>query len=147
MVHLCWCSRYIQCLCLHLSPECKTHAGSMNLSYNYRQIMGMCVCDVDNYDCMMGHCDDCLDASVLKSFLQNKLLRAIYPDDTVQFIQWVSTDRSQLVKEESKFEDFIEILVGKFGKLTEWNFGFSFLSFKLKSYNEENIICNTLERS
>ena len=34
----------------------------MNLSQNYRQIMEMCVCDLDGYDCMMGYCDDCPDS-------------------------------------------------------------------------------------
>ena len=56
---------------------------------------------------------------MLNSFLRKKLLKIINPDDTIQFSQWVSTDRIQLVKEESKFGDFIENLVGKFGKLTK----------------------------
>ena len=66
----------------------------------------------------MGHCDDYPDPSVLKSFLRNELLKTINPDNTVQFNQCVSTDRSQLVKEESDFDYFIENLTGKFGKLT-----------------------------
>ena len=61
------------------------------------------------------HCDDYPDPSVLKSFLRNELLKTINPDNTVQFSQWV---RSQLVKEESNFDDFIENLAGKFGKST-----------------------------
>ena len=28
VVHPCCCCRYTQCLCFHLSPKCKTHAGS-----------------------------------------------------------------------------------------------------------------------
>ena len=63
----------------------------------------------------MGHCDDCPDPSVLKSFLRNELLKTIDPDETIQF----STDKSQLVKEESEFDDFTENLMGKFGKLTQ----------------------------
>ena len=66
----------------------------------------MCVCDVDNYDCMMGHCDDCPDPS-----FSNELLKIIDSDEKTQFSQWVSTDRSQLVEEESEFDDFIENLV------------------------------------
>ena len=73
----------------------------MNLCHNYRQIMEMCVCDVDSNDCMMGHCDDCLNPSVLKSFLRRKLLKTIDPDETVQFSQWVSSDRSQLSKKKA----------------------------------------------
>ena len=51
------------------------------------------------------------DLSVLRSFLRKELLKIIDPDETIQFNQWVSTDRSQLVKEESEFDDFIEDLV------------------------------------
>ena len=76
----------------------------MNSSSNYRHIMKLCVCNVDRYDCMMGHCNNCLDLSVLKSFLRKKLLKIIDPDE---------------IKEESKFDDFIENLVGKFGKFGE----------------------------
>ena len=47
---------------------------------------------------------------MLKLFLKNELLKIIDPDETIKFNQWVSTDRSQLVKEESKFDDFIESL-------------------------------------
>ena len=56
---------------------------------------------------------------MLKSFLRNELLKIINPDETIQLSQWVSTDRSRLVKEESKFDDSIQNLVGKFGKLTK----------------------------
>ena len=38
-------------------------------------------------------------------FLRNKLLKTIDPDITIQFSQWVSTDRSQLFKEESEFDE------------------------------------------
>ena len=62
------------------------------------------------------------DLSVLRSFLRKELLKIIDPDETIQFSQWVSTDRSQLVKEESEFDDFIENLVGKFGKLTKHHY-------------------------
>ena len=84
--------------------------------------MRLCACDVDKFDCTMGHCDNCLDLSVLKSFLRKELLKIINPDETIRFSQWVSTDRSQLVEEESEFDDFIENLVGKFGKLTKHHY-------------------------
>ena len=83
--------------------------------------MKLCVPDVDKKDCMMGHCANYLDLSVLKSFLRNEL-KIINSDETIQFSQWVSTDRSQLVKEESEFDDFIENLVGKFLKLAKYHY-------------------------
>ena len=71
----------------------------MNSFSSYRQIMKLCVCYVDKYDCMMGHCDNCPDISVLKSF-----------------------SRNEFVKEKSEFDNFIENLVGKFGKLTKHHY-------------------------
>ena len=70
----------------------------------------------------MGHCDNCPDLLMLKSFLRNELLKVINPDETIQFSQWVSTDGSQLVKEESEFDDCIENLMGKFVKLTKYHY-------------------------
>ena len=94
----------------------------MNLSHNYRQIMEMCVCGLDGYDCMMGYFDDCPDSLQLKSFLRNEFLKTVNPYKTIQLSQQVSTDKSQLVKEESEFDDFIENLAGKFGNLTEHHY-------------------------
>ena len=51
--------------------------------------------------------------------MRNEFLKTVNPDKTIQLSQWVSTDKSQLVKEESEFDDFIENLAGKFGNLTE----------------------------
>ena len=90
----------------------------MNTSFNYKQIIEMCVCNIENYNCMMGHCDSCPNPLVLKSFLRNELLQTIDPDEAIRFTQWISTDRSQLVDEELEFEDFIENLMDKFEKLT-----------------------------
>ena len=59
---------------------------------------------------------------MLKSFFRNGLLKIVNPDETIQFSQWVSTDRSQLVKEESEFDDFIENLVGEFVKLKKHHY-------------------------
>ena len=117
----------------------------MNSSSNYRQIMKLCVYDVEKYNCMMEHCDNCPNLSVLKSFWENKLLKIIETDETIQFSQCVSTDRSQLVKEESKFDDFFEDLVGKFGKLTKHHYTFqrsrlSFSNSSKKTYSSGGVL-------
>ena len=61
-------------------------------------------------------------ALIYQSFLRNKLLKIIDPDETIQFSQWFSTDRSHLFKEQSEFDDFIKNLVEKFGKLTKHHY-------------------------
>ena len=107
-----WCipvgaaGTYNFCVCTY-HKNIKLMLVVMNSSSNYRHIMKLCVCNVDRYDCMMGHCNNCLDLSVLKSFLRKKLLKIIDPDE---------------IKEESKFDDFIENLVGKFGELMKHHY-------------------------
>ena len=48
-----------------------------------------------------------------------ELLKTFEHDDTIRFNQWVSTDRGQLVEQESAFDDFVDDLIEKFLKLTE----------------------------
>ena len=42
-------------VCLDFSPKCKTHAGS-NEFVPQLQTNNRDICDVDNYECMIGHC-------------------------------------------------------------------------------------------
>ena len=91
---------------------------AMNSPIDYKQIMELCVRNLENPDCMLRHCDDCPDSLVLKEFFVKELLKTFEHDDTIRFNQWASTDRGQLVEQESPFDDF----VGKFLKLTEHNY-------------------------
>ena len=111
------------CVCTY-HQKVKLMLVAMNSSSNYRQIIKLCVCDVDKYDCMMGHCDNCLDLSLLKVIFEKRVVKNNWstwdnPDET---IQWVSNDRSQLVEVENEFDDSIESLVGKFRKLTKHHY-------------------------
>ena len=56
------------CVCTY-HQNIKLMLVVMNYSSNYRQLM-KCVCDNEKYDYMMGHCDNCPDLSVLKSFFE-----------------------------------------------------------------------------
>ena len=106
---------------MHLSPKCKTYAGNDEFFFQL-QANDEVVCDIDKFGYMMGHCDNCPALSVLISFLRNELLKVINTDETVQFSQWVSNDRNQLVEEKSELDDFIENLMGRFGKLTKHHY-------------------------
>ena len=64
-------------------------------------------------------CNDCPNSLVLKIFFVKELLKTFEHDDTIRFSQWFSTDRSQFVRQEIAFDDFVNYLVEKFLKLTE----------------------------
>ena len=97
---------------------------AMNSPIDYKQIMEICVCNLENPDCMLQHCDSCPDSSVLKEFFVKELFKTCGCDDTLRFNQWDSTDRSQSLEQESAFVDFVDDLVEKFLKLTDAAQGF-----------------------
>ena len=82
------------CVCMY-HQNVKLMLVAMNSSPNYKQIIEMCVCDVDKYECMMGYCDDCPDPSELKRFLKNELLKTIDQDEAgVPLQQFTSNNPS-----------------------------------------------------
>ena len=67
-------------------------------------------------------CNDCPNSLVLKIFFVKELLKTFEHDDTIRFSQWFSTDRSQFVRQEIAFGDFVNYLLEKFLKLTEHHY-------------------------
>ena len=109
------------CVCTY-HQNVKIMLGAMNSPTDYKQIMEICVCNLENPDCVLQHCDSCPDSLVLKEFFVKELLKTFGCDDTIRFNQWVSTDRGQFVEQESAFDDFVDDLVEKFLKLTEHHY-------------------------
>ena len=62
------------CIC-NYHQNLKLMMVAMDSSSIYRQIMKLCVCDVDKYDCMMGHCDNCPDLIFEKWVVKNNWSR------------------------------------------------------------------------
>ena len=109
------------CVCTY-HQNVKLMLSTVDRSLNYREVLKLCVCDVSNPDCMLNHCDSCPHESVIKLFLVDKLLMKYSRDSTINFSQWISTDRSQLEENECDFDEFIEKLTTMFYKLTEHHY-------------------------
>ena len=60
-------------------------------------------------------CDKCPDIAIIQEFLKERLLKRYT-------IQWVNTDRSQLVEKEEEFDEFIETVSNKLIELTEHHY-------------------------
>ena len=73
------------CVCTY-HQNVKLMLVAMNSSQNCKQIIEMCVCDVDNCESIMGHCDDCPDPSELKRFWKNELLKTIDQDEKLNLL-------------------------------------------------------------
>ena len=75
-----------------------------------------CVCDVNNENCELHHCDDYPNKSNVENYL--KELLHIKFLEAIKYKQWVSTDRNQLEDKEKFADDFITLLSAMLYKLT-----------------------------
>ena len=88
-------------------------------SLDYKEVLNFCVCDVNNENCMLHHCDDCPNKSNVQNYLKELLSIKFSENDVIKYKQWVSTDRSQLEDKEEFADDFITLLSDILYKLTE----------------------------
>ena len=93
------------CFCIK-HRKAKLMIAAVDKKLYYRDLMAMCVCDVQSKDCMMNHCDQCRNILVLKNFLTVRLRENYDLDDTIPFKKWQTTDRSNLEEVELDFCDF-----------------------------------------
>jgi phenolic acid decarboxylase len=85
--------------------------------------MGVCVCDINNRNCMFHLCTDCPGKLILSEYLQNLFVNNDFDlDDELYYKQWVSTDRTALVTYQSTISEFLEVLVDKLYELCHHHF-------------------------
>ena len=86
LLHPKWCipvgaeGTHNVCIC-NYHQNLKLMMVAMDSSSIYRQIMKLCVCDVEKYDCMTGHCDNCPNLIFEKWVVKNNWSRS---DNSVQ---------------------------------------------------------------
>ena len=77
---------------------------------------------VELTECMIHHCPSCPDESMLKTYLENELYsqddNGSDNDSCIDYKQWKTTDRSELVIMTETIGDFIAILMRMLQKLT-----------------------------
>ena len=88
-----------------------------NLDTDYKKMMQIIVCDTDNMECMVHHCEKCPGFNNLQAYLEGKC-SAFEFDDNITYSQLDSTDRTQLRNYPSTVKEFIELLVHLVDSLT-----------------------------
>ena len=89
---------------------------------DYKEVLKLCVCNMTSQKCMLNHCDNCPQQSVIKDFLTVQLLKNYDTSSSISFKQWVNTDHSQLLEKEYDFDEFIDSLTTMFIELTEHHY-------------------------
>ena len=96
--------------------------SAVKLSKDYHELNDMLVCSRANKNCMIHRCPLCLEYTMLRHYLENELYshNDIDEDDDscLDYKQWKTTDRYELVSLTETTCSFIHTLINKLQKLT-----------------------------
>ena len=98
--------------------------SAIKLDRKSHELMKMMVCDCDSKECMVHRCQNCPGSVVLTDFLLQQLINEgdDYEDnengEMIQFQQWTTVDRFQLVQQSLPVKEFVDVLVDKINDLT-----------------------------
>lgn len=109
------CGTHSVCVCVK-HQNVKLLTQSLNTKETYKDLMKFLLCDEEKRDCMFRHCILCPPKENLIEFLKSKF-ESYDSNETVEYSQWVSTDRTRMIKCVSNSEDFIANLTEKLEQL------------------------------
>lgn len=109
------------CVCtIHQNVILLLHAASQ-VKESYRDLIAYLVCSTGNRDCMLRHCSNCPPSENLRKYLEEKF-EDYDPSEEIEYSQWVSTDRTELVKCTVTVDEYINKIVEKLEKLIPHSF-------------------------
>ena len=88
---------------------------------DYRTLMKLVVCDIENMECMTHRCESCPGFNALQTYIEKNFEEFDIEDD-ISYTQWDSTDHTTLNTMTSSVEEFIELLVYRVDNLTTHSF-------------------------
>ena len=108
------------CVCVqHQNTKLMVSAiGVTNL--NYKDLLNKTVCNLEEPKCMLRQCRNCPRKEILTNYL--KTFEILEERDSINYSQWVSTDRSNLIITETNTDDFIDLLGEKIYDLSRHHF-------------------------
>ncbi|KAK2722989.1 hypothetical protein QYM36_003252, partial [Artemia franciscana] len=83
---------------------------AVKIEESYKDLIKMLVCNVENSECMLRHCDNCLSDDALIEHLTAKLSEDYDLEEEIILSQWVNTDRTEMVKQSISVESCISLL-------------------------------------
>ncbi len=88
------------------------------IGITYKELIQYVVCDPENRECMVQRCPKCPENSNdLRKYLL-EFLEDYDEDDKIDFKQWTTTDRANLINHQESLLDYIELVVSQLQKLT-----------------------------
>lgn len=106
--------------CIHQNVKLLLDAAKIEESY--KDLIKMLVCNIENSNCMLRHCDNCPANTALIDYLTEKLSEDYDLEEEIVISQWVNTDRAEMVKQSISVEDYISLLSRSLEKLIPHSF-------------------------
>ena len=105
--------------CIH--QNVKLMISGAKLPHSYKDLISLMVCNIDSEACMLDRCTVCPGAEAIRHLLnvseEDELM-----DDNVTYVQWMTTDRCDLVTIIDSAADFTEKLISKLVSLKAHHF-------------------------
>ncbi|KAL7989329.1 hypothetical protein Chor_011995 [Crotalus horridus] len=108
------------CVCT-IHQNIKLMLQGANIKEHYKLLMGKAVCDLNTKDCMLQRCQNCPGEEALIAHF-DELFEHWDLEESIEFTQWVHTDREMLETNVLIVDGFIEKLAIKMWKLTGHHF-------------------------
>lgn len=121
------------CVCI-FHQNIKLMIDGAKLNVNYKDLLDVLVCDINNYSCMMSLCKECPDIGII--FEMFKDFEELLPDN-LEFKQWVTTDRAEMVTIIKNQDEFFESLVENLANLKSHHYISKIQSQFLKEKKEK----------
>ena len=106
------------CVCIY-HQNIKLMLEGANMNVDYKDLLALLACDIENYDCMLGNCEGCGSAEMLKTMLEEEFSEV---EEEISFKLWTSTDRSNLIEVVQSADEFIESLLEKLIQLKKHHY-------------------------
>lgn len=103
------------CVC-EMHQNVKFLVDALQNKDNYKKLLSIYVCDIENRKCMLHSCSNCPGVTALRKYLDD-IFHDFDESDTILYKQWVQTDRKTIIQAEASVADFCEVLLDKIDKL------------------------------
>ena len=122
------------CVCT-IHQNVKLMVDAINTKMSYKDFVSLVVCDINNKECMVHRCKNCPGTAPLKTKLETILKEELNKEE-VQFKQWTTVDRAELLNRIESVDDFIELCTAKIDNLTTHSYISKSQSKYLKNLKE-----------
>lgn len=97
------------CVCIY-HQNIKLMIDGAKLNVDYKDLLEMLVCDTTSYNCMTNACDQCPGQQALIDLIKDSEEEELMLEN-IEFKQWVTVDRSEMVTMVKPRDEFVETFV------------------------------------